>query len=725
MTRKPDVHIMIDALLSQNRLPRAVQDKAAKLILKLKNDPSANGINFESIEGARDRHMKSARIDQAHRAIIYDRGGALIVLWIDKHDDAYDWARDRVIDVNPLTSSVQVTDMRLVAATPHAQPDAAHASAPRFAAYSDSDLISVGVPEALLPAIRAIVTDDELEAGKSGIPADAYDALVCLAAGYSVEETLGELERAQSPSVSTDDFAAALKTPESQRSFWFAVDDDELQKVLDEPLEFWRVFLHPSQRKLVDRRWNGPVLVRGGAGTGKTVVAMHRARYLADRLNVTKDKLGKILFTTFTSNLAADVQSNLTNLCSTEQMARIEVLHLDAWVTDFLRRQGYKREILYSDDQRQKDAWDAALQSHGSNIGLSPCFLKDEWRQIVQANGISDLPGYLRAQRAGRGTPIDRKTREKVWAVFAAYRARLDEEELSEPEDAYRHAREILLAKPTMLPYRGIVVDEAQDLGAEAFRLLAELAPKAEGVAAPDSIFVVGDAHQRIYGRRAGLTKCGINVRGRSRKLLICYRTSDEIRRFAEAIIQGVTVDDLDDATDNLKGYRSLFHGPEPEIAVSSSSDDQIAALVQWIERCKADGIDESEVCVLARTNELVKAAADALKARDLKVSLLARKQADDRRRPGIRLGTMHRAKGLEFAAVAIVDANEDVIPPRWLIEGAPDAAIRKSLVDAEKALLHVSATRAKKRLLVATSGPASDLITVLAGAGSRTRKAA
>lgn len=708
--RKPDVHIMIDALLSQNRLPRAVQDKAAKLILKLKNDPAANGINFESIEGARDRHMKSARIDQGHRAIVYDRGGALIVLWMDKHDDAYRWARDRIIDINPLTASVQVTDMSLVEA-PRTPAASATTEKPRFADYSDADLVAVGVPEALLPAIRAIRTDEELEANKPGIPADAYDALICLAAGYSVEETLEELERTSGPSISTDDFAAALKTPESQRSFWFVEDDQELQKVLDEPLEFWRVFLHPSQRKLVNRQWNGPVLVRGGAGTGKTVVGMHRARYLAGRLIAAKDALGKILFTTFTSNLAADVKANLVNLCSQEEMDRIEVIHLDGWVTDFLRRQGYQREILYGEARPLLDAWDAAFRTHGKDIGLSLEFLRDEWRQVVQANGISDLPGYLRVQRAGRGTSIDRKTKEKVWAVFAAYRARLDEEELSEPEDAYRHAREILRAKPALLPYRAIVVDEAQDLGAEAFRLIAEIAPKADGVAGPDSLFIVGDAHQRIYGRRASMTKCGINVRGRSRKLRICYRTSDEIRRFAEAIVQGVTVDDLDESTDDLKGYRSLFHGPKPDIAICSSSDDEMTALVEWIVRCKADGIEESEICVLARTNDLVTAAASGLKARGFKVNMLARKKADDRTKAGLRLGTMHRAKGLEFAAIAIVDVNDGVMPPRWLLDAAPDAAIRRQVIEADKALLHVSSTRAKKHLFVATSGDASDLL--------------
>ncbi|WP_424753645.1 UvrD-helicase domain-containing protein [Methylobacterium sp.] len=483
--------------------------------------------------------------------------------------------------------------------------------------------------------------------------------------------------------------------------------------MLDEPLEFWRIFLHPSQRRLVEQAWNGPVLVRGGAGTGKTVVAMHRARHLAQAILTKADANGRILFTTFTSNLAADVRADLKNLCSADQMAHIEVVHLDGWVTDFLRKQGYKREILYAEDERQKDAWDRAVRTKGQDIGLSADFLRDEWRQVVQANGIKELSAYLRVQRAGRGTPIDRRTKEKVWTIFAAYRARLDSEGLSEPEDAYRDAREILQAKPALLPYRAVVVDEAQDFGMQAFQLISELAPKLDGATAPGGIFIVGDAHQRIYGRRASMTKCGINVRGRSRKLRICYRTSDEIRRFAEAIVQGIPVDDLDDGSDDLKGYRSLFHGPEPEMAVVPSSDAGMAALVAWIGRCRDDGIEAGEVCILARTNDLVRSAADALRKQGLPVVTLARKTADDRSKLGVRVGTMHRAKGLEFAAIALVDVNEGVMPPKWLLDAAPDPAIRRSVVDAEKALLHVSATRAKKRLLILSTGSPSELLPI------------
>jgi superfamily I DNA/RNA helicase len=294
-----------------------------------------------------------------------------------------------------------------------------------------------------------------------------------------------------------------------------------------------------------------------------------------------------VLFTTFTSNLAADVKANLINLCSEEQVKKIEAVHLDGWVTDFMRRQGYKREIVYTDDQRKEDAWEQAFRNYGVGLPVTLEYVRDEWRQVVQANGISDLAGYLRVQRTGRGTRIDRKTKETVWAVFAAYRALLDAENLSEPEDAYRHAREMLAAKAIVLPYRTIVVDEAQDLGAEAFRLISALAPLVDGKSSADSLFIVGDAHQRIYGRKASMSKCGIDVRGRSRKLKVCYRTSDEIRRWAVAVMQGVTVDDLDESTDDLRGYRSLFHGPSPEVVIGGSSETQLSSLIDWIEDCK------------------------------------------------------------------------------------------------------------------------------------------
>ena len=534
--RRPEVHIMLDFMQAQSRLPRAIQSKTSKLILQLKADPSANGVNWESIEGAQDRHMKSARVDLSYRAIVYDRGNALVLLWVDKHDDAYRWARNRVVEINPATASVQVSDLGLVEV---AQERAAEASEPDrkspklFDHMVDADLLKLGVPEALLPAVRTFKDDTALESAKDGIPADAYDALVCLAAGYTVLETEAVGPR-------------QARARAGRRLRRGAQDGRKPPHVLV-GRERRRASSHARRAAGVLARFPPPVAAQacradlerprprqGRRGSGKTVVAMHRARWLSDLLGTRNDPNGKVLFTTFTSNLAADVEDNLANLCSKEQLARIEVKHLDGWVVEFLKRAGYDKEIVYLDDEGNlEEAWSQAYNSFGEGLGLSLHFLKDEWRQIVQANAISSLPDYLRAQRTGRGTPIDRKTKEKVWAVFAAYRARLDQEGWSEPDDAYRDTREILREKPALLPYRAVVVDEAQDLGAEALKLIAAIAPKAADKPAQDSLFIVGDAHQRIYGRKASMTKCGIDIRGRSRKLKVCYRTSDEIRRWA------------------------------------------------------------------------------------------------------------------------------------------------------------------------------------------------
>jgi superfamily I DNA/RNA helicase len=225
------------------------------------------------------------------------------------------------------------------------------------------------------------------------------------------------------------------------------------------------------------------------------------------------------------------------------------------------------------------------------------------------------------------------------------------------------------------------------------------------------SLFIVGDAHQRIYGRKASMTKCGIDVRGRSRKLKICYRTSDEIRRWAVAVMEGVSVDDLDEASDDLRGYRSLFHGPALEVILAKTSAGEMNALAEWIENCKDDGIDESDVCILSRTNPGLKEVGETLRQKGYKTVLIVPNEADNRSKTGIRLSTMHRSKGLEFSAVALVRVNEDVVPPKGLLNMAADAAIRKALIANEKSLIHVSATRAKRKLFVSSSGQPSGLI--------------
>jgi len=706
----PVVAIGDDILDCLSRLPKSVYAKAAKFIMRFRSDPRSPGINYERIQNAKDDNLRSVRIDQNLRGIVLapEKGNVYVLLWIDNHDDAYKWALNRMARVNVASGSLQIfsVDEQTI-------QDEAKSEQPQpglFDDLRDRELARLGVPEELIPAVRSIRSDGDLENSEDQLPEDAYEGLYMKAAGYTYEEVMAELERTDEDSgVAADDFEGALQTDESKRKFWVVDDEDELQGMLDAPLEKWRVFLHPSQRKLVERDWNGPVRVLGGAGTGKTVAAMHRARWLAEhRLFKQPDR---ILFTTFTSNLAADIHANLRSICDRDQLARIEVVNLDAWVSAFLRGRGESRTIVFPEDDKLDGFWSEVVSIYGKELGLQQKFYQDEWGAVVQANSVSNRDGYLRAPRIGRGTRLHRAKKAEIWNVFEAYRARLDEEGLLEPDDAYRLAREILESKPHTLPYKAVIVDEAQDMGSEAFRLLRAIVPEAGEQPDTNSMFIVGDGHQRIYGRRVVLGQCGIKIRGRSRKLRVNYRTSDEIRKWALAVLEGVEIDDLDDGRDDSKGYRSLFHGPPPEVMNTKNQSEEFEHLVSWIRKLEAEDYSDKDICVIARDNRTVKSFEDMLEQEGFKTLTLQRRQAEDRRLDGVRLATMHRAKGLEFMAVALVALNDGLIPHALALRAAPDEAGKEEVINAERMLLYVAATRAKKWLLASSSGKPSEIL--------------
>ena len=337
-----------------------------------------------------------------------------------------------------------------------------------------------------------------------------------------------------------NDFAAALQSDSSKKSFVIVDGEEELRRIMAEPLEKWRIFLHPTQRKIVNKDYSGPARILGGAGTGKTVVAMHRAKRLAGNL----DKGRKVLFTTFTRNLADDIRENLRKITDVSSMRNIEIINLDAWVVSFLREQGYEYRIIY--DEELKNIWDEAISIAGGALDYTRNFYVDEWVKVVQAQEAYSRDKYVKASRIGRGLRLDRIKRIKVWGVFEEYMNIMDERRLRDSEYAMYECRIILEKEYAGGRFENIIVDEGQDLSPSAYRLIRAIA----GEPHQNDIFIVGDAHQRIYRNKAILSKCGINIRGRSRKLRINYRTTEEIRKAAFALLNGISFDDLDDAYD-------------------------------------------------------------------------------------------------------------------------------------------------------------------------------
>ena len=491
----PTVAIASEFLDAFARIPRAQQRKVREFTEKFRTNPKGPGINYEKIHAVKDDKVRTVRIDQKYRAVILHppEGDVYVLVWVDNHDEAMDWAGKRKFEVNPVTGSLQVFSVS----------EAEEAVAPQkktrepglLDAYDDDVLLSFGVPHALLPSVRAVKTQDALLALVKHLPAEAAEALTWLGEGNPVEEVRAAVTVTPAKeTVNPEDLGTALENLDTKRRFVTIKSQDDLTSILNAPLAKWRIFLHPSQERLVGKKFNGPARVLGGPGTGKTVVAMHRARHLARE--VFKEKTDRILFTTYTANLAENVEQNLRSLCG-DEMERIEVVHLHAWAVRFMKTQGVDFQVATDEDIDQ--CWESALAVCGDpdfDVG----FLKQEWALVVQANGITTMPEYLQVPRTGRGRTLTKPGRGKVWKVFEEYRSALKDRGKHEWLQVIQETRRYLEKKTEILPYRAVVVDESQDFHPEEWKLIRALVP-----GGANDLFLVGDAHQRIYGRKVTL----------------------------------------------------------------------------------------------------------------------------------------------------------------------------------------------------------------------------
>ncbi|HEY3998316.1 MAG TPA: UvrD-helicase domain-containing protein [Candidatus Xenobia bacterium] len=617
------------------------------------------------------------------------------------------WARNKRFEVNPVLGSLQVYEVLEGGKLPTSLPAEPNDGRDRlFGSVADAKLALAGVPDQLLPSVRALRCDADLDGLAPYLPREAADALYLMATGMSLEQALEELARTPIPPVpvNVQDFKKALEHPESKRRFHLIDSERELAEMLNAPLDLWRRFLHPSQERLVSMQARGPVQVLGGAGTGKTVVLMHRARHLAKEVFNQPDD--RILVTTFTRNLSADLRHQLQALCGSEY-SRLEVVNLHQWATQFMRSQGVAVSIL--DERTARRFWD---QTYGtSSAGLHIGFFKDEWKQVVQAQGITTKEEYLQAPRTGRGTSLSRKQRLEVWRVFEEYRALVEGSGRLEFADIVRETRRYLEKNPGMLPYKAVLADEVQDFSLADLRLLRTLVPQGG-----NDLFVVGDAHQRIYGHRTSLGKAGIEIRGRSRRLYINYRTTDAIGKWAVALLSGVPIDDLDEHPDTLQGYRALRPGVRPDIQTFPYHQEE-GTFIQGQVRRWLQSVKPEEVCIAARTKEIL---TDRVRPALAGIeTVMVNEESDERLGPGVRLATMHRLKGLEFPNVLIAALDRGIVPYELPDERFGDAVSHEDYETDERCLLYVAATRARDELVMTATRPASVWLDATAVAGT------
>lgn len=700
------VAIYEEFLDSWSDLPSAQRKKVNKFFRKFRQNPTNPSINYESISSFADPNLRTVRIDQTYRAIVSkpETGSTYMLLWVDHHDKAMRWAANKKVAIHPETGGIQVIPQVVNEGGPAAQAEvkAKSEDASLFAAVRDRELKRLGVPKEQLAQVRALRTLPDLEQLSTTLPPEAFEALYWLNEGENLEEVEQAMAISAEKAVDTNDFEAALRRDITKRRFVVVEDDQTLEAMLDAPLDKWRIFLHPSQRQLVHRHWNGPVRVLGGAGTGKTVVAMHRAAYLAEKIFTRPGD--RILFTTFTKNLAADTRANLERLCGPEALSRIDVVHLDKWVAGLLRQAGYSYEIKYwGIGPALEDLWRKALAlSPGDSFPES--FYRDEWEQVIQPGSCETWEAYKRVSRSGRGVRMSRAQRKSVWPVFEEYRHLLEKQGFREPEDALRDATALLKSGKIRVSVQSILVDEAQDMSTNAFALLRAVIPNEQH----NDLFIVGDGHQRIYRKRVVLSRAGVNIRGRGRRLRINYRTTDEIRRYAVALLEGAEFDDLDAGTDSTQGYRSLTRGEPPEIQVCETFSDEVETIADWLTGLKISGAKISKACLVARTNQWVERYAEALEDRGFETRRVQRSEADDLNKPGLRVATMHRVKGLEYDTMVIAGVTDDMMPLKAKITRSRDEVVCREARLMERALLYVALTRARKSALMTAHGKVS-----------------
>lgn len=649
-------------------LKRADERKAAKeSVRKFCENPSKPppGLNLESLGGVGG--LYSMRVSRDVRIILHKGREEWVVLHVDHHDAAYRWAERTKVERHSHTGGVQVVHTEDVYRE-EVRTVIRERTSPLFESHDDY-LLSLGVPEEAIAAVRTLANESDLTNLCERLPEDVGERLLSLYLGEAVE-----VPEPISPE------QAPFDTPEARRQFFVVENQEELEQALEAPWAEWIVFLHPLQRQAAHEDFRGPAKVTGTAGTGKTVVALHRARRLAEQGR-------RVLLTTYSNTLAADLERKLDLLCGPRGRESIQVGTVHSIAFELLKQSGGRRPWRIN-AERIGEIIDEAAENTG--VEFSSHFLRTEWARVISAQGIETWERYRSAPRVGRGIPLRVRERRALWDVFEETRRRLKEKGAADFPDICRAAREKLEEGSVESPYDAVVVDEVQDLNPQEILLL-----KAIGGTGENELALIGDGGQRIYPGGFSLRSLGIEVRGRSRKLLVNYRTSEQIRRFADRVL-GEDADDLDEGVENRSGTRNLFGGPNPEIHAFSSASEENEWVADRVSDLLDEGFDGERIGVFARVNYRLNSIEAALRNRRIESARLKDNEdfTGDQR---VRLGTMHRVKGLEFQAVFIVSANRDVLPHGKAVDDPDDALEWREAYRRERQLLYVNITRARE----------------------------
>ncbi len=680
-----------DAFLKINK---GTQSKVTDFISKFRTNSKSSALNLESISSFKDQSLRTARIDQKYRAILKEvtPGELYLLIWIDNHDEAMNWAKNKVIEWNDQTQAYQVFSIdETIIESPTSEIQKEY----RFMdLYNHNDLLKIGVPEVLIPSVLKINDFDGLEKLESYLPIDIFENLFYLLDGAN-------LDTLQADIIDGLNSENSINSKNNARSFIELTDDEILNEALQGSLHKWKYYLHPSQSAYVYGNFKGSVKLSGGAGTGKTVAALHRLKYLTEYKTDSKP----ILFTTFTKELSENLKSLADDLEIPANTYTIE--NIDALAF----RLAQELNLIKSIDRvfgmnavkSSAEVWEQVLEENLSSYDEE--FLKEEFEEVILVQNIQNLTDYLRASRIGRGKAISKKQRLEVWKLIELFLEKKEQRNLYYKEEIYNKVGAYLKLNNDRI-FSHIIVDELQDFSNVELNFIRSLTSEKE-----NDLFLVGDPLQNIYSRKINFSKANINIRGnRSKRLRINYRTTEEIKNLALAIISDEQYDNFDGEVEEKSGYLSLFHGQKPIYKLYNSKSEELETIANEINTLIQEGIHYNEIVIAARIKDSVNDFRNHLHKLNIP---FVDKHLLNNKKEGIRLSTFHGLKGLEFKHVFLVDVNERTLPkiPYDFTSLSKDEQIQ--IIKTEKSLFYVAASRAVQRLMITGVGKGSEIIKI------------
>jgi hypothetical protein len=678
-------------------LPSAIIKKVYDFLVKFKENSKAAAIHLEPIKTFRDQTLRSARIDQTYRAIIKvsSSGQDFHLLWVDHHDKAYEWAQNKIVDYNKITNSWQViTEVEDVRIDRDSLEDTSTQGL--FDVYEDSQLLDIGLPQILIPAVRAIKNWDELDSLSDYLPEGVFENLFYLLDGGEIEGIISEIKEASKLLDGSSDQSILDK-----RSFLKIPDDKLLYEALSGDMLKWKHYLHESQALVVNKNYKGSFKLSGGAGTGKTVAALHRLKVLS------KEKTGnqKVLFTTYTKSLTDNL--NLLAEAIEVKMSNVEITNIDSVAFQL----ALKANLISKNDkilgitsaETYKSIWEEILQEEIIHYEID--FLTREIQDVLLLNNVRSLPDYLKVNRLGRGKALGRIERRELWAILEIFTQRISQKNILFREEVFNRVFEFYQDRPDK-PYSNVIVDELQDLSNVELRFLRAIVPEGE-----NDLFLVGDPMQAIYQRNLNFSKAGINIRGiRSKRLRINYRTTEEIRRVAVKLVTSQTYDDFEGEQESKSGYISLMHGVNPSYDIFRTPNEELNYVIKSIHEAINIGYNESDIVIASRIKKDLKPFKNTLHQDKIPYFEI---YGDIKNKyfPGVRLSTFHGLKGLEFKLVYLINVNINTLPfrPHDFMDWEEH---EKMIHDkSELSLMYVAISRAVERVFITGVGdPATTL---------------